>query len=156
MPCMSGKSLACMTWIWAESQSLLGREREWMRAFHLSSFYPFTISLHLPSNHHLHFQLHLPLKLHIARDFEVTCLIRAGERGEKGELQPCSPIYMMHIISPQHSTSKQAGTSHWALIQLMRLGLRFKQIPFRGAGLLVSERTPDMVSLSGCGASVFW
>jgi hypothetical protein len=48
MPCMSGKSLACMTWIWAESQSLLGREREWMRAFHLSSFYPFTFSLHLP------------------------------------------------------------------------------------------------------------
>jgi hypothetical protein len=49
MPCMRGKSLACMTWTWAESQSLLGREREWMRAFHLSSFYPFTFSLHLPS-----------------------------------------------------------------------------------------------------------
>ena len=136
MPYMRGKSLACMTWIWAESQSLLGREREWMRPFHLSSVYPFTFSLHLPSQTTTTSTFNSNyLKMHLARDFEVTCSIRADERGEKRELQPFCPIYMMHIISPQHSTSNQAGPSHWALIQLMRLGMRFKQIPFRGAGL---------------------
>jgi hypothetical protein len=116
-----------------------GRER----LFPLDSLLPLflsTASSHSNSNHHLHLHLHphpLPSN-YTPRDIKVTCFLQAEQNGtRKGELHPQSTYRRSHHPrSPQHSTASptRRGPLTGHFVSMLRLGLRFKQIPFRGAG----------------------
>jgi len=107
------------------------------------------------SNHHLHFQLHLPSNCmwHVTSTSRASSQRRRWERKGNYNRVPQSTCRRSHPSLAALPTKRNHFTGH--LIQLMRLGLRFKQIPFRGAGLSGLGRTPDMVSPGALNTHVF-